>query len=200
MSKNPQKLDNPPHPPPITTLSACRRQTAAGGFKRRAGLLTVTWADRRYPTPELGQRWSDRCTCLIGEVGTLTLSGRTHTHIPALYSGTKPGDNPSNAVTLRRFPHCNPACRLGKHTHTNACTQRTGQVWPCCVLQCESLATKEKDMCLAGSMSHGLSRRHHRAKVKEAWRGRGGEERTDRTKSLFSWRLSGGFLCLMCWE
>lgn len=41
-SKNPQKLDNPPHPPPITTLSACRRQTAAGEFKRCAGLLTVT--------------------------------------------------------------------------------------------------------------------------------------------------------------
>lgn len=39
----------------------------------------------------------------------------TYTYIPALYTGTKPGDKHSNSSAIRsRFSalHCNPACRL----------------------------------------------------------------------------------------
>lgn len=178
-------LDNPPHPQPITTPSACCRQTAAGEFKCCTDLLTVTWADRQYPNPELGQHWSDRCTCLIGEVGILTLSGHAHTHIPALYSGTKPRDNPSNAVTLGRLPHCNPARRLGKHTHKRMHTKARSSVallrftvWV--------IHDKRKGHVPRWSMSHSLSRQRHRTKVKEAWRGRGVDGRRVQKNICFS--------------
>lgn len=114
---------------------------SCGEFKRCSGLLMITWRDRRYPS-ELGQRRSDHCTCLTEGGRRPHLIKHTHvntrTHVPKLYTSTKPGDKASSSSTI--WPRlnalqCSAACRLENPAKCST------------FLQCESLK-KGKDVCV----------------------------------------------------